>query len=145
VILFLSLGSPRTEGHMPVTIGRREVIAALGGAAVAWPLAARAQQVGKLPTIGFLGSSTLSTMSEWIAAFVQRLRERGWIEGRNIAIEYRWAEARRCYGALVPGATLISRDYFPNWCQIGPFRFNRLRRFSQLTQPPRKPPGGLFI
>jgi hypothetical protein len=45
-----------------------------------------------------------------------------------------------CGGARVPGATLISRGYFPNWCQIGPFRFNRLRRFSQLTQPPC--PGG---
>src|SRR5262249_24402065 len=49
----------------------------------------------------------------------------------------------RCCGALVPGATLILRGFFPNWCQIGPFRFNRLRRFSQLTQPPRTPPGGL--
>jgi hypothetical protein len=62
---------------------RRQFIFALGGAAAAWPLAARAQQVGKLPTIGFLGSSTLSAMSKWIAAFVQRLRERGWIEGRT--------------------------------------------------------------
>jgi ABC-type uncharacterized transport system substrate-binding protein len=43
---------------------------------------------------GFLGTTTLSAMSEWVAAFVQRLRELGWIEGRNIAIEYRWAEAR---------------------------------------------------
>src|SRR5215469_521359 len=42
---------------------------------------------------------------------------------------------------MSPRATLISRDYFPNWCQIGPFRFNRLRRFSQLTQPPRTPRG----
>src|SRR5262249_50094419 len=72
---------------------RREFISLLGGAA-AWPLAARAQQSGKLPTIGFLGSSTLSAMSEWIAAFVQRLRERGWIEGRTVAVEYRWAEGR---------------------------------------------------
>ena len=79
---------------MTVTIGRRELLAALGGAAAAWPLAARAQQAGKLPTIGFLGSTTLSAMSEWVAAFVQRLRELGWIEGRNIAIEYRWAEGR---------------------------------------------------
>jgi len=73
---------------------RREFIAALGGAAAAWPLAARAQQPTKLPTIGFLGTTTLSAMGQWVAAFVQRLRELGWIEGRNIAIEYRWAEAR---------------------------------------------------
>jgi putative ABC transport system substrate-binding protein len=75
------------------TLGRREFIALLGGAA-AWPLVARAQQPGKLPTIGFLGAATHSTTSSWIAAFVQRLRESGWIEGRNIAIEYRWAQGR---------------------------------------------------
>jgi hypothetical protein len=66
----------------------------LGGAAAAWPLAARAQQAAKLPTIGFLGAGTLSAWSLWVAAFVQRLRELGWIEGRAIAIEYRWAEGR---------------------------------------------------
>ena len=78
---------------MPVTIGRRELIAVLGGAA-AWPLATRAQQPGKPPTIGFLGTTTASAWQPWTAAFVQRLRELGWDEGRNVAIEYRWAEAR---------------------------------------------------
>ena len=73
---------------------RREFIALLGGATVAWPLAARAQQPGKLPTIGFLGTTTASAWEPWTAAFVQRLRELGWIEGRTVAIEYRWAEAR---------------------------------------------------
>ena len=73
--------------------GRRDFIRLVGGAA-AWPLAARAQQVGKLPTIGFLGTSTPSTMNLWVAAFVQRLHELGWVEGRNLAIEYRWAEGR---------------------------------------------------
>src|SRR5215472_6632763 len=81
------------EGRMTVTIGRREVLAALGGAA-AWPLTARAQQAERPPTIGFLGAGTLSTYSPWAAAFMQRLRELGWIEGRNIAIEYRWADGR---------------------------------------------------
>ena len=57
-----------------------------------WPLAARAQQPAKLPTIGFLGPATPSAWSPWTAAFVQRLRELGWIEGRTVAIEYRWAE-----------------------------------------------------
>ena len=70
---------------------RREFITLLGGA-VAWPLAARAQQPAN--TIGFLGASTRSAESQWIAAFVQRLRELGWIDGRNIVIEYRWAEGR---------------------------------------------------
>jgi ABC-type uncharacterized transport system substrate-binding protein len=72
---------------------RREFITVLGGAA-AWPFAVRAQQPGKLPIIGFLGANTPSVQSHWIAAFVQRLRELGWIEGRNVAIEYRWAETR---------------------------------------------------
>ena len=70
---------------------RRAFIAALGGAA-AWPFAARAQQPAKLPTIGFLGSGTPTAQGLWLAAFVQRLHELGWIEGRNLAIEYRWAE-----------------------------------------------------
>src|SRR5205809_1399656 len=73
---------------------RRDFFTLLGGAAAAWPLAARAQQPAKLPTIGFLGQSTRSAASEWVAAFVQRLRELGWIEGRTIAIDYRWGEGR---------------------------------------------------
>src|SRR5215471_16757091 len=72
---------------------RRQLITLLGGAA-AWPLAVRAQQGDRLPTIGFLGQSTRSAASEWVAAFVQRLRELGWTEGRTIAIEYRWSEGR---------------------------------------------------
>ena len=72
---------------------RRDVIALIGGAAT-WPLGARAQQAGKLPTIGFLGQNTRSAGSEWTAAFVQRLRELGWTDGRTIAIEYRWGEGR---------------------------------------------------
>jgi putative tryptophan/tyrosine transport system substrate-binding protein len=73
---------------------RREFITLLGGAAAAWPLTARAQQAGKLPTIGFLVSGTPSSHSQWVAAFVRRLQELGWIEGRTVAIEYRWAEGR---------------------------------------------------
>ena len=73
---------------------RRDFITLLGGAAVAWPLAARAQQAAKLPTIGYLGSGTPLTDSQWLAAFVLRLRELGWIDGRNVAIEFRWAEGR---------------------------------------------------
>jgi putative ABC transport system substrate-binding protein len=74
-------------------ITRREFITLLGGAAAAWPLAARAQQA-KLPTVGFLGANTPYAQSQWTAAFVQRLRELGWVEDRNVKIEYRWADGR---------------------------------------------------
>ena len=74
---------------------RRDFISLIGGAAVTWPFVARAGQAGKLPTIGFLGSHTASATSEWTAAFVQRLSELGWIDGRTITIEYRWAEGDR--------------------------------------------------
>ena len=71
---------------------RRNFIALLGSAAVTWPLAGRAQQTGKLPTIRYLGSGTPSTDGQWLAAFAQRLRELGWVDGRNVVIEIRWAE-----------------------------------------------------
>ena len=72
---------------------RRAFIAGLGSAA-AWPLVARAQQPAKLPTIGFFGPVKASIDRLQIAIFVERLRELGWIEGRNVAMEYRWAEGR---------------------------------------------------
>ena len=78
---------------MAIKIVRRKFIAGLVSAAV-WPLAVRAQQPAKPPTIGFLGPLTPSVQSEWTVAFVQRLREHGWIDGRTVAIEYRWAEGR---------------------------------------------------
>jgi putative tryptophan/tyrosine transport system substrate-binding protein len=81
-----------------IWIQRREFITLLGGAAagpsLVWPLAARAQQPGKLPTIGFLGAGMAADLSQRTLAFVQRLRELGWVEGRPIAIEYRWADGR---------------------------------------------------
>jgi putative ABC transport system substrate-binding protein len=72
---------------------RRDFILVIGGAAAAWPLAARAQQVGKVPIIGFLGTNT-TAWSPWTNAFSERLRALGWTDGRTIAIEYRWAEGR---------------------------------------------------
>ena len=72
---------------------RREFITLLSSAAVAWPIVAHAQKPAKLPTIGFLGTSR-SSWGSWTGAFVERLRELGWIEGHTVAIEYRWAEGR---------------------------------------------------
>jgi putative ABC transport system substrate-binding protein len=73
---------------------RREFITLLGGASVGWPLSARAQQPDNRPTIGFLGTATASAWRPYVAAFEQRLRELGWVDGRTVAIEYRWAEGR---------------------------------------------------
>ena len=93
---------------MTAKMKRRDFITLLGGAAVAgWPLAARAQQPGKLRTIGFSGQSTRSAESELVAAFTQRLRELGWIEGRTVTIEYRWSEGRA--ERFVPIATEFVR------------------------------------
>src|SRR5262245_66307845 len=73
---------------------RREFVLALGSAAAAWPTAIFAQQGKTLPTIGFLGASTSSNWAHWTAAFVRRLGELGWIDGRTVAIDYRWADGR---------------------------------------------------
>ena len=79
---------------MTVTIGRRELLAALGGAAAAWPLAARAQQPA-VPVIGFIGSETLTDMpQDRVTAFRQGLQEAGFVEDQNVAIEYRWDEGQ---------------------------------------------------
>jgi putative ABC transport system substrate-binding protein len=78
-------------------LSRRQFTALLGGAALApmaFPLSAYAQGQGKLPTIGFLGATTPTVWSAFVAAFLKRLRELGWVDGRNIAIEYHWAEGR---------------------------------------------------
>jgi ABC-type uncharacterized transport system substrate-binding protein len=78
---------------MSSSMRRRDFVAVVGGA-VAWPVTARAQQVRRLPTIGFLGESSAGALSQRIAALVQRLHELGWFEGRTVAIEYRWGEGR---------------------------------------------------
>ena len=72
---------------------RRDFVRLIGGAAAAWPLAARAQQAAKLPTIGLLGVDARS-WAAWATAFAEQLKQFGWIEGRSVTIEYRWSEGR---------------------------------------------------
>jgi ABC-type uncharacterized transport system substrate-binding protein len=79
---------------MAIDIQRRQLIVTLSGMAAAVAYGARAQQAAKLPTIGVLGSATPASWSPWLTVFAQRLRELGWIEGRNVAIEVRWGEGR---------------------------------------------------
>src|SRR6202162_2802443 len=73
---------------------RRTFIGVIAGGLLAAPLAAEAQQAGKVPRIGFLGTRTLSNSSPYLDAFRQGLRELGWVEGQNIVIDYRFAEGR---------------------------------------------------
>jgi len=72
---------------------RRDFIKGIAGSITAWPLAVRAQQAGKLPTIGFVGSNA-SAWAPWRSAFAERLGQLGWIDGRTVAIEYRWSEGQ---------------------------------------------------
>src|SRR6516162_2299262 len=89
------MNDPQPEGHMASHIGRRKFLAALGGAAVAWPLAARAQQPA-VPVIGYLDpwSSREGSSGLQLTAFRRGLNEVGFIESRNVVIEYRWADGR---------------------------------------------------
>ena len=73
-------------------MNRRAFISLLGAGATAWPLVARSRQAGTRPTIGFLGPTTPSAQTQWVAAFLERLGELGWVEGSTVAIAYRWAE-----------------------------------------------------
>jgi ABC-type uncharacterized transport system substrate-binding protein len=95
---------------------RREFITLLGGAAAVWPMAVRAENPSKLPTIGFLGAATPAVASQWVNAFVKRLAELGWIEGRTVAIEYRWADARaERYAEIAAEFVALKVDVIVTW------------------------------
>jgi putative tryptophan/tyrosine transport system substrate-binding protein len=87
---------------------RRAFITLLGGAAAAWPLAARARRPA-MPVIGFLGASTPSNWATWTTAFVQGLRALGWVEGRTVKIEYRWAEGQSQRYAEIAAELAVSK------------------------------------
>src|SRR5262245_47168344 len=94
-------------------ISRREFIMLLGSAA-AWPRSARAQGEVRLQTIGLLGASTPVIESQRLAAFLQRLHELGWIEGRTVAIEYRWADGER-YAEAAAELVQLKVDVMSRW------------------------------
>jgi len=95
---------------------RRQFIKMLGGMTVAWPVAARAQPTGKIPTIGFLGAATPEVAGLLVAAFVARLRELGWIEGRTVAIQYRWAEGHaERYSAIAAEFVKLKVEIIVTW------------------------------
>src|SRR5215813_13068809 len=85
------MDDPQPEGHMASHIGRRKFLATLGGA-VAWSLAARGQQAAKIARIGYLALGPASARIGWVQGLRSGLSDLGYVEGRNIVIEFRWAD-----------------------------------------------------
>ena len=118
-------------------MNRRDFITLLGGAVAAWPMAGRAQQTTKLPTIGFLGANNATFERASTDAFVQRLRELGWVENRTVAIEYRWAEGRdERFAEIAAEFIRLKVESDPAWCSqlAAPTRSSRKRTLGTHTQ-----------
>jgi putative ABC transport system substrate-binding protein len=88
------MNDPQPEGHAASYIERRKFLATLGGAAVAWPLAGRAQRSERTPVVGFLSSESRSAFGHRLEGFHRSLAESGYVEGKNVVVEYRWAEGQ---------------------------------------------------
>ena len=116
---------------------RRKFIALVCGGVAGWPLASRAQQAAKLPTIGFLGANNASFAMASIDAFVQRLRELGWIENRTVTIEYRWAEGREArFAEIAAEFVQLKVDAILTYATPSSIGQRRQRRSSQSCLPP---------